>query len=73
MGALMGKRTAPDRTGYSKRVMKDDEDIIFELYDVHGLGCTEIADKFEVCPDYLWAWLRGREMQISKAIANSAK
>ena len=66
------RRTAPDRTGYAKKVLSEDEDLIFELADIHDMSCTEIADKFEICPRYLRDWLRNKTTYISKNITRGA-
>lgn len=62
-----------DRSGYAKRVSPEDAPLILELSDIHELGCTEIADKFEVCPKYLRDWLKQKDISASKEIARMGR
>jgi hypothetical protein len=72
MGALMA-RPRIDRAGYAKRVLPEDAELILELSDIHELGCTEIADKFEICPKYLRDWLKQKDISASKEIAREGR
>ena len=65
-------RPVIDRSGYARRVLPEDAPLIIELSDIHELGCTEIADKFEVCPKYLREWLKQKDINASKQIAAKA-
>jgi replication fork clamp-binding protein CrfC len=66
------KNKAPDRSGYAKHVLPEDAPLILELSDIHELGCTEIADKFEICPKYLRDWLKQKDISQSKVIASKS-
>ena len=68
MVTLMATK-APDRSGYAKHVLPEDAPLILELSDIYELGCTEIADKFEICPRYLRDWLKQKCITESKVIA----
>jgi hypothetical protein len=45
---------------WPKKIDQQDEEIVFELYDIHGMKPSVIAKKFEIDPDYLFDWLRQR-------------
>lgn len=65
-------RSIIDRSRYTKHVLPEDAPLILELSDIHELGCTEIADKFEVCPKYLRDWLKQKDISASKQMASKA-
>ena len=66
-------RPTINRSGYAKHVLPEDAPLILELSDIHEMGCTEIADKFEVCPKYLRDWLKQKDISASKGIAREGR
>ena len=66
-------RPTINRSGYTKHVLPEDAPLILELSDIHELGCTEIADKFEVDPKYLRDWLKQKGIVQSKEIAREGR
>lgn len=48
------------KMGWPKEIDPQDEELVFELYDIHGMRPKQIAEKFEIDAGFLLEWLKQR-------------